>query len=357
MKLLFIYVPTKVRGGVDVVADAFFNFFKESNYEIDIYTFNKEVIFGIKPRNAFPLRIGRFEMYKRGLTSVLAGRHYDEYDLLVNVTYDALIGRADIGYVHFPFPLAYKEEPTYSGIKGVYSLLWNFAFKLPFSRAKIILTNSVYTSSLMRKLGLKSEVLYPPVKVGFVNVNHKEDLIVMLGRISKEKRWESCFEIVKRVKEVKRAEAILIGFPQDKEYKNKLDMLSEGKVNLIEDADERQKEEILKRAKVILHCHPSEHFGIAIAEAMSYGVVPVVPKFGGQWIDLAQEGASGLGFESSEEGVKEVVKLLTDDYVFKLYSKRAMERAREFSYDNFKIRLNKYVKKAIELRNNRFKKA
>ena len=91
-----------------------------------------------------------------------------------------------------------------------------------------------------------------------------------------------------------------------------------------------------------------EHFGIAIAEGMNFGCVPVVPENGGQWIDIVDKGKYGIGFvevyelrnailKSFEYGVNERNKIM-----------RSVDR---FSFEVFETRLKETLSKINAIRN------
>jgi hypothetical protein len=51
---------------------------------------------------------------------------------------------------------------------------------------------------------------------------------------------------------------------------------------------------------------------------MARGLPIVVHKSGGAWSDLLEEGKNGLGYETAEEGVAAVAKILTDSATWSL---------------------------------------
>jgi glycosyltransferase involved in cell wall biosynthesis len=79
-----------------------------------------------------------------------------------------------------------------------------------------------------------------------------------------------------------------------------------------------------------------------VAEAAASGLVPVVYRDGG-WTDIASRIDQGLGYASVEEAARTVRSLLNDAERLKVLSARAREVAKGFSYERFKIRLNKVI--------------
>ncbi len=94
-------------------------------------------------------------------------------------------------------------------------------------------------------------------------------------------------------------------------------------VYLVANAPRRLINEAMDRARAFLHATINEHWGIAVAEAMARGLPVVVHKSGGAWTDLAEEGRYGLGYETAEEVV---ANLLTDGRAWSLLSQRLPAR-------------------------------
>jgi glycosyltransferase involved in cell wall biosynthesis len=110
-------------------------------------------------------------------------------------------------------------------------------------------------------------------------------------------------------------------------------------VYLVANAPRRLINEAMDRARVFLHATINEHWGIAVAEAMARGLPVVVHKSGGAWTDLAEEGRYGLGYETAEEAV---ANLLTDGRARSLLSQRLLARISGFTF-------KEYLERAIAL--------
>jgi glycosyltransferase involved in cell wall biosynthesis len=109
-------------------------------------------------------------------------------------------------------------------------------------------------------------------------------------------------------------------------------------VYLIANAPRRLINEAMDRARAFLHATINEHWGIAVAEAMARGLPVVVHKSGGAWTDLAEEGRYGLGYETAEEAVEALARLLLQGARF-----NTVEKAGELTYPKFRERLAKVL--------------
>ncbi|WP_291767898.1 glycosyltransferase, partial [Caldivirga sp. UBA161] len=131
----------------------------------------------------------------------------------------------------------------------------------------------------------------------------KEDLVIGVGRLGKP--WEEFIEVAKVVKaKAPWVNFTIIGHSDSEERVKQLLNLSRGLVSVIPNASEDVKSSLLCKAKVMLHTHPAEHFGIAIVEAMSTGAVPIVHKDGGAWLDIVKQGKYGFGYISINEAAE-----------------------------------------------------
>src|SRR5207237_1222717 len=83
----------------------------------------------------------------------------------------------------------------------------------------------------------------------------------------------------------------------------------------------------------------SEHFGIATAEAMAAGCVPVVIGQGAQ-PELVEHGVSGFLWHTLDELKDYTLQVINDDGLRLRLSEAARARARAFARDNF---VNSYL--------------
>jgi len=301
------------------------------------------------------------------------------------VTYKPLLKRKAftlVEYIHFPYEvvidpkfrgtgLAYGEDPYITERYGRFplSLYWKaYTWLLPrymrdnpFRAADVVLANSRWTASVAKMVyGEEPGVLNPPLPPNVEVVERprpfeeREPIVVMLGRFSQEKRYHWVVgEVAPRlVREVPGARLVIFGgaaTPTLRAYYRRVWRLAEGAglrvagrldaeadVYLIANAPRGVINETMDRARAFLHATINEHWGIAVAEAMARGLPVVVHKSGGAWTDLAEEGRYGLGYETAEEAVEALARLLLQGAKF-----NTVEKARELTYPKFKEKLAK----------------
>jgi len=100
---------------------------------------------------------------------------------------------------------------------------------------------------------------------------------------------------------------------------------------------------------VYLHTTLNEGFGIAIVEAMAAGLVPVVHKSGGPWIDIFEKKQEiyGYAFETAEEAAQDVTNILNSKALRQNLTEAVAERAQGFSVVRFRSRMASIVSELL----------
>ena len=257
-----------------------------------------------------------------------------------------------INYIHFPTP-EYKRELEY--IEKYSKGLWKpyfegfmlmsrlFAYKKPLGN--VICCNSAYIQRLcQRQYGVKPVVLHPPVGVKqFLNPKEtgRENSIVMIGRVSPEKRYEEAIEALFHTKTKPMLHIIggltpaKIGYYRflQKTIKN-FDL--EKKVSVYIDLPLNEMLKLVKHARILLHTTHQEHFGISICEGMAAGCVPIVHKSGGPYQDIIDYGKYGLTYQTVDELAKTIDKIILNPSLWRRYHRLAYNRAKEFDESKFR---------------------
>jgi len=212
--------------------------------------------------------------------------------------------------------------------------------------------NSTYTKDislrLFDELGLDVElgdVIHPPVPVKEVDLVEKKEQILLLGRISRHKGIED----VARMANENSMRVIVAGYVNkgDEGFVEELRREAGKNVKIMENISEEEKEELMAESSTVLSMNKKEHFGIAIAEAMNYGCVPVVPKSGGQWSDIVEFGKYGLGYKDKDE----LVAMLNKSFTYTRGERlKIAESVKRFSIEEFSRKIAKLIEKVIPTR-------
>jgi glycosyltransferase involved in cell wall biosynthesis len=297
-------------------------------------------------------------------------------------TYKPIVGKVPIvEYIHFPLDATfnrryrhlgfyYRDDPYTSERYGkfplniyaaVYARLYPiYARDNPFEVAELVLTNSRWTGEVVKALyGEEPLVLNPPLPPNLgdpgqrASFEEREPCVVMLGRYSHEKRYHWVLERVAPliVKEVPEVRLVIMGdasTPTSASYYQSLASFAEfrglkNNVTLLKNLSRGEINRVLSSCRVFLHATINEHWGIAVAEAMWHGVPVVVHKSGGAWTDLAQLGEAGIGYKDEGEAVEALARLLSDGKMWRHYSNKSLEKARDLTFEKFVDRATKLL--------------
>ena len=123
-------------------------------------------------------------------------------------------------------------------------------------------------------------MIYPPCpQYSFpledkIKVEKDTKTVCTLGRFVPEKEYETILKIAKERPQLKFE--LIGGVAEDKvSYLNSLKNKAPKNVTFNVNVTDNQKMEILKKSKILIHSFKGEHFGIALIEAMSAGLIPV----------------------------------------------------------------------------------
>jgi alpha-1,2-mannosyltransferase len=251
-------------------------------------------------------------------------------------------------YVHDPVVLPKKY---WKGFWSFYYKPYSLLERLSLSKLKkvIVLANSEFSANTLKKVhGLNAKILYPPVDVENFFPSKKENLVVSVARFHPAKKFEMLIESFTNVRD---ANCVIIGSTYGKESKLYLLKLKkfinqlglEKRVRLFVDCPFDLLQETLAKAKLYVHCMPSEFFGISIVEAMAAGCIPLVHRSGGPYIDIIDYDKYGFSFNDVPELSDKINVLLENDALRKEHVEKLRVRAKMFSKDVFKKNVTKII--------------
>ncbi len=382
-RILLAHVFFDILGGGEFLALNAAKALKESGYDVTIFTctpinanevkkiFNIDVSnFNVVVKRMLVVkivekishgrlsRLRRLMAYKKFFTEYMneVGKNYD----LVMETQSNVVSPADISYIHYPALIYFYEKKG----GGLHWRLYNWAVKIyadRFKRGLIpgrVLTNSLWTAAQIYKVHhIIADVVYPPVDVEYFSRvsgnDRREKIVVTISRFTEEKRLDRIVDVAARLRDYT---FVLIGSTYKYSYKV-LDEI-ERKVKeyrldnvVVETNLPRTKMlEYLEAARFYLHPEFTEHFGVAVVEAMAAGLVPLVYRDGGAWYDIVSRVWSMLGYESIEEVPKIIRHIDSDNSLYEKLRKRSIEVSKMFSYGNFKKNLLEKVEYVLKVK-------
>jgi len=220
----------------------------------------------------------------------------------------------------------------------------------------LVLTNSRFTKQIIENyLNVKSFVVYPPVDVeNYLPLSknkNREDSVLTISRLEEGKGLELIPHVAEKVKNVR---FVIIGSLASEQYFLHLHHVIrslgvEDRIEIIPNASQKVKESFLSRAKIYLHPRKYEYFGIAVVEAMAAGLIPLVHKSGGPWIDILnqEEGVHGYSYEDINSCIDHINEIINDSSKLEIVQ-NAVKRSKLFSSKTFRKNINSIVHRLLQ---------
>lgn len=242
------------------------------------------------------------------------------------------------------------------------ALLSNFFMNnLKAIKRLIVLANSTVTLSFIKSLWkLDPILLHPPITYPSTLIEssrlfgQKEDIVVSVGVFEPTKKFGVIIEAFAKSRMCKKAKLIMIGSPANTAYltylrEKALRLGIADKVKFLLNLSDEEKWNTLYKSKIIVHAKIFEPFGIAVAEGMYAGCIPIVFKgsLSGPWIDLTERGRYGFGFKDVDELADLIDYTLTDYDKMKDKVNAIIVKASMYSYEKFRKQLIDIVTKQL----------
>jgi glycosyltransferase involved in cell wall biosynthesis len=284
----------------------------------------------IAPPSFLPL-LARLPIQGAQMKIALAGRWArqldarERFDILLSTHNEIPFGRPGLQYVHFPwayFPRPDIEMQWFHRIPGVLRAYrgvsqWIAGGTANQTRINRSLANSKFVAGKIREYyGVESTVLYPPVPGEFPQVPWAERRgdALAIGRLHPVKRWEMAIEIVERVRQGGVELGLtLIHPPDDLEYGRRIAAMAATRpwFRLLTGLTREQLVKVVAQHRFGIHSMEEEHFGIAVAEMVRAGCIPVVHDSGGP-VEIVG-GCRELRFRNVAEGAEKLSALMGDE--------------------------------------------
>jgi glycosyltransferase involved in cell wall biosynthesis len=216
-----------------------------------------------------------------------------------------------------------------------------------------------------RRWNFDCEILYPPVDIDFRRAD-KSDTVLSVGRFvlpgdGHTKKQGEMLDAFRRMKDEGLAgwEFVCAGaLKETAEYRAHFDGLrrlgAEFGARVVANLGRDELKRLYERSKIFWHAtgygereesrpELSEHFGIATAEAMAAGCVPVVINKGGQR-EIVEHEVNGFLWDTLEELKEYTARLAGDEQLRARMSEAARERASFFGPEEFVRRVRRLLR-------------
>jgi glycosyltransferase involved in cell wall biosynthesis len=271
----------------------------------------------------------------------------ERVDIALSTHNEMDFGRPGLQYVHYPwsyFPRPETEMQWFHRIPGALAAYRGMCQLIAGGSMQgrglnLSLANSAFVAGKIKQVyGANSEILYPPVPGSFPDVPWQErrSAAVAIGRMHPIKRWEMAVEIVEQA----RSRGLEIGLtlinqPDRIDYGRRIADLAAGRpwFRLLTGITREQLAAEVAHHRYGIHTMEDEHFGIAVAEMVRAGCIPLVHDSGGP-VEIVG-GHGELRFRTAEEGAAALRAVMADGPLQdRLLSSLAQQRER-FSVETF----------------------
>ena len=215
--------------------------------------------------------------------------------------------------------------------------------KIVADRRERIYPTSAYVEGILRGYfgDFNSKIFYPPTTFEFNDKSVVRDplLAIYVGRIFPPKKLTDIIGFVDKARETtgKDIKLHIAGKLADIPYTKILEKMASERpwLKLVGPVYGTDKEKFMLSATFALHAERDEAFGIAIAEYLKAGLIPVIPNEGGPKEIVADK---SLEFATNDEAAKILARLVDDAAFREECLAKAKERAKSFTLNAYEER-------------------
>lgn len=251
------------------------------------------------------VRFQRFAAFMR-----LARPIPPRFDLAISPLDEIDFGMPGLQYVHFPWvPTGYGR-----GARRPWEMM--AGFDLDRVRQNPTAANSRYTAAAVReRIGVDPVVINPPCPGEFDPLpwSERRDEVVMVTRLTRHKRIDMAVDAVRRVREGGAEVGLTVignwlGISRADRAAVEPHLRSHGWIRVVESPSRPDLIRILCSARYGLHPMPEEPYGIAVAEMVRAGCIPLTRRSGGPPEITGPD--ERLRFDSGEEAAAKLEALM-----------------------------------------------
>lgn len=203
---------------------------------------------------------------------------------------------------------------------------------------KLVLLSKISRKILEEKIGRKKDIKIIPLGIDIRKFNphkKKEDLILFVGRLSKEKNMGA---LINTFSKTKKGKLLLVG---DGEERNKLEnLIKKLKIQnkVIFTGKQKNPEKYFSKSKIFVLSSIYESFGFVLLEAMASGLPCIAFKPDGKKIitasdEIIKNGKTGFLVKDEKEMTEKIDLLLSDDKLREKMGKLARKEAEKYSWE------------------------
>jgi len=256
------------------------------------------------------------------------------------------------------FPWAMKRS-FIGRMKDFIKNLLNLRRPMPSPYHNIHAVDKWTEQEMIKFWNLKSAkpLLYPEIKVDKFPKRKKKTQIVIFGRIAPNKQVDKSIRVFSEgTKNFPEYKLLIMGgeTADTEDYIKNLyyiikDLQIGDKVTFIKSPHFDKLKEVLAESKVVIDSQEQISMTMTAIEGMAAGCIILAVKNAGTYLDILDKGKYGFGFETIEEGGKELEKILQGLKSGKIgdnFIKKSIKRSKDFSGDVFRRNLKEIIEKS-----------
>ena len=374
-----LHINLNARGGSERLALAVIRALKEDNdmdIDIDLTTLQKPDVQKIEETYG---KTGLMAVHNINRVNIIPSienvQLKKKYDLIINTHGDMFpFSQKDfskdnaITYCHFPLAKYLIDVENEEYARLIYGQRFSDMVEykkhlhlarntyIDMVRNSTVLTNSEYSrKAIYKTFKIDSTVLSPPVDVDlfrkavlFSSMNKRDDTILVISRFHPSKKVENAIRLAGLLKQkgIGRSMKIVGNLsPHMIGYYSYLRQMVQDQdlsdyVTFHVNVSFNKLLSIMSKSKVYFHPLPGEPFGISTVEAMSAGLIPVVPDLGGhtEFVPLRYQ------FCTFIEAMESVAVAMDASFSERI---RISDSVKRFSTSNYIRRFQQIVKKLL----------
>jgi alpha-1,2-mannosyltransferase len=406
-EVLIVHDDLNACGGSERLAATTIESLAEIGFNVDLATFTMpdmvkiQGLFGInlsgRIRNILLTNLYSILNMKEELFNV----NTDSYDIVLNTHGDLLPfyekdndndtatkgkkSKINLTYCHYPLLPYQIKNGMYATFLGKYihdmsclevdKLFANVSSQYDLMMNKnTILTNSAFSAKAIKQLyhNVNPIVLSPPVDIDKFrkaklpyrsSYDKKQNIVLVVSRFSADKEIENAITLANLLKDkclngkIQQTKMMIVGNFSELNYKYVrflekmiLDYGLQNYVKMVFGASFDRLLDLMKKSQVYLHPLSGEPFGIAIAEAMASGLLPIVPTIGGSSEFVPSE-YQYHSIQQAADIISNVLNEINDDkYNTLVTSLDISNRVSLFSIQSYKKNLKNIIDNVVKSR-------
>ena len=277
--------------------------------------------------------------------------NFDQYDLVISSSHSfcanfVKVKNKHLTYIHTPprflqnefNELSWLKKPL---IKTVVEPYFKYLRKKIAQKSKsinIVIANSINVQKRLKKYyQIKSELIYPPIKLAKKKIRHNKDdaeSYLFFSRLVKQKGIEL---VIKAFNDSGKPLLVVGTSKQEKKWQK----MAKANIKFLGFISDQKMPNIYAKSKALVYASINEDFGMVPVEAMSYGL-PLIAYYDGGVKETVIDQKTGLFF--TKHTAKSLNEAISKFEKMKFKKSDCVRQAEKFSEAMFQKKISQIIK-------------